>query len=135
YTQSVNYTNEKYEENKNYAQTAANNAESNANSYTDQRVNQLGNGINERFSQLGDKINRVEKKLNAGIAGVAAISSIPYVSENNFSYGIGLGNYSNGNATAAGVQLKTSINTRLRLNVSWDSSHNTVLGVGFAGGW
>ncbi|EDI9321231.1 hypothetical protein CRW83_24730 [Salmonella enterica subsp. enterica serovar Newport] len=95
----------------------------------------MGNSINERFSQLGDKINRVEKKLNAGIAGVAAIASIPYVAENQFSYGIGLGNYSNGNATAAGVQLKTSANTNLRLNVSWDSSHNTALGLGFAGGW
>ncbi|WHW34160.1 hypothetical protein P1831_22845 (plasmid) [Salmonella enterica subsp. enterica serovar Paratyphi B] len=61
--------------------------------------------------QLNNKIERAEKRLNAGIAGVAAMSSIPYVAENNFSYGIGLGNYQNGNAIAAGIQYKMSVNT------------------------
>lgn len=88
-----------------------------------------------RIKQLNSKIERAEKRLNAGIAGVTAISSIPYVAENSFSYGIGVGNYQNGNAIAAGIQYKTSLNTNVRLNVSWDSSHNTVLGAGFAGGW
>ncbi|CNI07785.1 Uncharacterised protein [Yersinia kristensenii] len=39
------------------------------------------------------------------------------------------------NAIAGGVQYKTSPNTNIRLNVSWDSSSNAALGVGFAGGW
>ncbi|WP_446443419.1 YadA-like family protein [Pseudocitrobacter faecalis] len=73
----------------------------------------------------------MENKLNAGVAGVTAIASIPYVAENNFSYGVGLGNYQNGNALAAGMQYKTS--TNVRLNVSGDSSSNSALGVGF--GW
>ncbi|EBS5474718.1 hypothetical protein DUU00_22825 [Salmonella enterica subsp. enterica serovar Ohio] len=117
------------------AQNAANQAEQNANNYTDNRFDQLSHMMNQRFKQLDDKINRAEKRLNAGIAGVTAIASIPYVAENSFSYGIGLGNYQNGNAVAAGVQYKTSPNTNVRLNVSWDSSSNTALGVGLAGGW
>ncbi len=63
------------------------------------------------------------------------IASIPYFTDTKFSYGIGLGNYGNGNAMAAGAQLKTSSTTAVRLNVSWDSSSNTALGVGFASGW
>ncbi|MCW7417958.1 hypothetical protein OHD37_13545 [Escherichia coli] len=36
---------------------------------------------------------------------------------------------------AAGIQYKTSRNTNIRLNISWDSSHNTAIGAGVAGGW
>ncbi|HDO0627447.1 TPA: YadA-like family protein, partial [Salmonella enterica subsp. enterica serovar Typhimurium] len=110
-----------------------------ANSYTDSQISLVEKNSRQytdsKFNQLNKQINRAEKRLNAGIAGVTAISSIPYVAENSFSYGIGVGNYQNGNAIAAGIQYKTSLNTNVRLNVSWDSSHNTVLGAGFAGGW
>ncbi|QKJ09271.1 YadA-like family protein (plasmid) [Yersinia massiliensis] len=134
-TTSNTYTDNKYDQSINYATNVANQAESNANTYTDNKFNQLSESSNQRFNQLGDKINQAEKRLNAGIAGVTAIASIPYVAENGFSYGVGLGNYSNGNAIAGGVQYKTSPNTNIRLNVSWDSSSNAALGVGFAGGW
>lgn len=106
-----------------------------ANNYTDNRINELSSTSNQRFKQLGDKINRAEKRLSAGVAGVTAIASIPYVAGTSFSYGMGLGNYQNGNAIAAGVQFKTSPNTNVRLNASWDSSSNTALGVGLAGGF
>lgn len=105
------------------------------NSSKNEAINTANNYTDQKFNSLGGKIDRVEKKLNAGIAGVTAIASIPYVAENNFSYGVGMGNYSNGNAIAGGVQYKTSPNTNIRLNVSWDSSSNAALGVGFAGGW
>jgi len=106
-----------------------------SNIYTDEKIAQLNDSYNQRFEKLGDKINKVEKRLNAGIAGVTAITSIPYVTENSFSYGIGLGNYQNGNAIAAGVQYKAYPSTNVRLNVSRDSSGNSALGLGLAGGW
>ncbi len=145
-----------------YTDSSAKTTLKKANSYTDSRIEYFGNDVLEKsysytdrrsvaaennavnranrytdnkFRQLGSKIDRAEKRLNAGIAGVTAIASIPYVAENNFSYGIGLGNYQNGNAAAAGIQYKTSPNTNVRLNVSWDSSHNSALGIGIAGGW
>ncbi|EBH0783801.1 hypothetical protein FJ875_27070 [Salmonella enterica] len=103
---------------------AENNALARSNAYTD-----------NRFGELRKSLQHTEKRLNAGIAGVTAIASIPYVAENSFSYGIGLGNYQNGKALAAGVQYKTSPNTNIRLNVSWDSAGNTATGVGLSGGW
>lgn len=103
--------------------------------YTDRRFGEAKAYTDSKFGQLSNKIERAEKRLNAGIAGVTAISSIPYVAENDFSYGVALGNYRNGNALAGGIQKKLSPNTNVRLNVSWDSSSNTALGVGFAGGW
>ncbi|EBD5093882.1 hypothetical protein CW583_12550 [Salmonella enterica] len=106
------------------AAQAENNAVARSNTYTD-----------NRFGELRKSLQHTEKRLNAGIAGVTAIASIPYVAENSFSYGIGLGNYQNGKALAAGVQYKTSPNTNIRLNVSWDSAGNTATGVGLSGGW
>ncbi|EFH6810350.1 YadA-like family protein [Escherichia coli] len=107
-----------------YSDISTRRALSEANRYTD-----------NKFRNLSNKIERAEKRLNAGIAGVTAISSIPYVAENSFSYGIGVGNYQNTNAVAAGIQYKTSRNTNIRLNISWNSSHNTAIGAGVAGGW
>ncbi|MCE5165622.1 YadA-like family protein [Plesiomonas sp. PI-19] len=80
-------------------------------------------------------MDQAHEKLNAGIAGVSAIASIPYVGGYKFSYGLGVGNYANGNAIAAGVQYKPADNVQLRLNVSWDSSDNAVVGMGISGGW
>jgi hypothetical protein len=103
--------------------------------YTDRRFDEVRAYTDSKFGQLSNRIQRAEKRLNAGIAGVTAIASIPYVAGNDFSYGIGLGSYRNGNALAGGIQKKLSPNTNARLNVSWDSSSNAALGVGFAGGW
>ncbi|KMK87274.1 hypothetical protein KCQ_05676, partial [Pectobacterium atrosepticum ICMP 1526] len=131
------------------ASSAAAVALNSANSYTDWAFSRVSSGSSTKIIEMDNRINNVDnrvnslesridknqKKLNAGIAGVTAIASIPYVAENNFSYGVGLGNYQNGNAMAAGVQYKTSLNTNVRMNVSWDSSRNTAMGVGFSGGW
>ncbi|MFU0445937.1 YadA-like family protein, partial [Pseudocitrobacter faecalis] len=118
-----------------YTETRARETLSSANSYTNNKFSALSDSVNSRFKHLSKRMTRMENKLNAGVAGVTAIASIPYVAENNFSYGVGLGNYQNGNALAAGMQYKTSPNTDVRLNVSWDSSSNSALGVGLAGGW
>ncbi|EJO2707887.1 YadA-like family protein [Salmonella enterica] len=106
------------------AAQAENNAVARSNNYTD-----------NRFGELRQSLEHTEKRLNAGIAGVTALSSIPYAAGNKFSYGIGAGNYQNGNAVAAGVQFRVSQSTNVRLNISWDSAGNNATGVGIAGGW
>lgn len=103
--------------------------------YTDTRVSESLNYTDSKFSQLNTRIERAEKRLHAGIAGVAAMASIPYVASNRFSYGVAVGNYQNSNALAGGIQYKTSPNTTIRLNVSLDSSHNAALAVDVGGGW
>ncbi|EAW1671919.1 hypothetical protein S324_26405, partial [Salmonella enterica subsp. enterica] len=114
-----------------------------ANTYTDRRTAQAEDNAvarsqsytNKRFGELKQRLDKTERRLNAGIAGVTALASIPYVPGSTFSYGIGGGNYRDGNALAAGVQFRTSANTNVRVNVSWDSAGNSAAGVGFAGGW
>lgn len=114
-----------------------------ANTYTNHRATQAENNAvarsnnytDNRFGELKNQVDRNEKRANAGIAGVTALSSIPYSSGNKFSYGIGMGNYQNGNAVAAGVQFRVSPSTNVRLNISWDSAGNNATGVGIAGGW
>ncbi|EMP3059452.1 YadA-like family protein [Salmonella enterica] len=103
---------------------AENNAVARSNAYTD-----------NRFGELRKSLQHTEKRLNAGIAGVTAISSIPYAAGNKFSYGLGAGNYQNGNAIAAGVQFRVSQSANVRFNVSWDSAGNNAIGAGFSGGW
>ncbi|ASQ15659.1 YadA-like family protein [Enterobacter cloacae] len=107
--------------------------------YTDKRTDDLlkteKNYTGNKFRQLDSKIKHVEKRLNAGVAGVTAISSIPYVAENSFTYGVGLGSYQNGYAIAVGGQYNMYPHTSVRLNMSRDSSNNVALGVGLAGGW
>ncbi|EBW9697683.1 hypothetical protein GWC26_03520 [Salmonella enterica subsp. enterica] len=114
-----------------------------ANTYTNHRTAQVENNAvarsnnytDNRFGELRKSLEHTEKRLNAGIAGVTALSSIPYSAGNKFSYGIGAGNYQNGNAVAAGVQFRVSPSTNVRLNISWDSAGNNATGVGIAGGW
>ncbi|HGB5896850.1 TPA: YadA-like family protein, partial [Salmonella enterica subsp. enterica serovar Kottbus] len=114
-----------------------------ANSYTNHRAAQAENNAvarsnaytDNRFGELRKNLEHTEKRLNAGIAGVTALSSIPYAAGNKFSYGIGAGTYQNGNAVAAGVQFRVSPSTNVRLNISWDSAGNNATGVGIAGGW
>lgn len=70
-------------------------------------------------SQLDNKISQVEKRANAGIAGVTAISSIPYVNSERFSFGMAMGHYCrDAQAIATGVQYKPTANTNVRLNAS-----------------
>ncbi|ECO0852929.1 hypothetical protein AA073_27095, partial [Salmonella enterica subsp. enterica serovar Newport] len=126
-----------------YTDNSASQAVNSANRYTNHRAAQAENNAVERsnaytdnrFGELRKSLEHTEKRLNAGIAGVTALSSIPYAAGNNFSYGIGAGNYQNGNAVAAGVQFRVSQSTNVRLNISWDSAGNNATGVGIAGGW
>ncbi len=103
----------KYQQSITYAQDIADYKKFNANTYTHYRFNQFCESANRQFQPPNDRISEAEDKLNAGIADVTAIASILYIAEDTFSYGIGLGNYENRNAIAAGVQYKTTLNTNV----------------------
>ncbi|HIE5826961.1 TPA: YadA family autotransporter adhesin [Proteus mirabilis] len=114
-----------------------------ANRYTDETFGQVTHTVldnarqytDQRFSQLDNKISQVEKRANAGIAGVTAISSIPYVNSERFSFGMAMGHYRDAQAIATGVQYKPTANTNVRLNASWNNGGDTSIGAGFAVGW
>ncbi|EFO2945453.1 hypothetical protein DQ130_11520 [Escherichia coli] len=103
--------------------------------YTDTKFNQINGKINSTFKQLNDKIEANAKKANAGIASVAAMTNIPYVNNQTFSAGVGVGNYRNGNAVAIGVQYKLNENTNIRASSSWNNTDGAVIGGGIAVGW
>lgn len=110
--------------------------------YTNNKINESTKKIDQQFQKIKtqftkneQRIDAFEKRVNAGLAGVTAISSIPYVATDNFSFGIGVGNYKNGNAIAAGAQYKPFENTNVRINTSLDNDNNSVIGAGLAIGW
>ncbi|QGM67121.1 hypothetical protein F4W58_04690 [Proteus mirabilis] len=118
----------------------------NANKYTDHRIRSLGLNVSDalndfqqktdqKFAHLDNKIGRVEKRANAGIAGVTAISTIPYVNSERFSFGMAMGHYRDAQAIATGMQYKPTASTNVRLNASWNTGGDTSIGAGFAVGW
>lgn len=118
-----------------YTNSAKNEVISTSTQYTDTQFSRLDKKITSQVKHNAQRIDNLEKKINAGIAGVTAISSIPYVTTNNFSFGMGIGNYKNGNAVAVGAQYALYENTNLRVNTSLDSNKNSAVGAGIAIGW
>ncbi|EMO7838143.1 YadA-like family protein [Morganella morganii] len=106
-----------------------------SNSYTDNRFNQVQFQNEARFDSMDKKINDNANKANAGIASVASMANIPYTTNTTFSAGMGVGNYRNGNAIAAGAQYKISDNVNVRTSVSWNNEDSAVVGGGIAVGW
>ncbi|EGT3611510.1 hypothetical protein FAP59_18155 [Morganella morganii] len=107
-----------------YARQVGNNAVIRSNNYTDRR-----------FGELKKEIDKNRKQASAGIAGVTAISSIPYVSGERFSFGMALGNYMDSQAIAAGIQYKPWPSTNVRFNASVNDGGDSNAGVGIAIGW
>ncbi|HCM61653.1 MAG TPA: hypothetical protein DIT05_03785 [Morganella sp. (in: Bacteria)] len=106
-----------------------------SNQYTNYRFEQVQADNNTRFDSMEKRIDKNAKQANAGIASVAAMSNIPYTPDTDFSAGIGVGNYRNGNALAAGAQYQVRRDVNLRGSVSWNDSDSAVVGAGLAIGW
>ncbi|SFU36805.1 YadA-like family protein [Xenorhabdus koppenhoeferi] len=106
-----------------------------ANNYTDQRFDKAQSYTDQKVNHLDNKVDRNEKRANAGIASVAAMSNIPYSNNTGFSLGLGLGQYRNGSAVALGIQNKLNENVSLKLSTSWNSSGSPVFGAGVGISW
>ncbi|MEX0444812.1 YadA C-terminal domain-containing protein [Xenorhabdus sp. SGI246] len=106
-----------------------------ANAYTDQRFDTLQSYTDQKVNYLDNKIDRIEKRANAGVASVAAMTNIPYSNNTGFSLGLGLGQYRNGSAVALGIQDKLNENVSLRLSTSWNNSGSPVFGAGVGISW
>lgn len=119
----------------NNIEVSSNKVLSEANYYTDYKFNQITNGFERRLDKMDDRINKNDKRASAGIASVAAMANIPYMNNTQFSAGIGVGNYRDANAFAAGAQYQLRPNTNLRMSASWNTEDRAVLGAGVAVGW
>ncbi|QAV22283.1 YadA-like family protein [Proteus hauseri] len=91
--------------------------------------------ITDSIANLDKEIIALEKKALAAIASSVAISSIPYISHQQFSSGIGISNYRTGTAIAGGIQYRPNDNISFRLNSSLNSEKDIIIGGGLALGW
>ena len=97
-------------------------------SYVDNAVKNINNNIN----RLDNKIDHVERKLRAGIAGATAISFLQRPNEAGKSLvSVGVGGYRNENALAVGygrnsdnnkVSIKVGASINTRSDVNWGGS-------------
>ncbi|WOE32409.1 MULTISPECIES: ESPR-type extended signal peptide-containing protein [unclassified Acinetobacter] len=73
------------------------------NSRLDQKVDTLGQQVNNAFQATNKRIDDVEKRANTGIAAALSMEAPAYV-PGKFTYAVGAANYRNGNAI--GVSLR-----------------------------
>lgn len=106
-----------------------------SNNYTDQRFGMLQDEMYFNLNKLDEKIDQVKKQANAGVAGAIAMSSIPYKSDTDFSAGLALGQYRNGSAIAGGIQYNINQQVSVRGNISWNNNDSSGAGIGLSVGW
>ncbi|SAI60943.1 YadA C-terminal domain-containing protein [Enterobacter bugandensis] len=100
------------------------------------RISDLESRNQTNFGKLKNQVESNRKRASAGIAGVAAIATIPQVLESqSFNLGAGVGNTDNESALAVGFSARVSQSTVIKAAVSNDTQHNFVIGAGVAYGW
>ncbi len=102
----------------------------------EQRLGNLEQSTNRNFAALKDKVERNKKDADAGIAGVAAMSSIPQVTEyQTFNVGAGVGSRHDQQALAVGFSARASQNVVIKVSAAADTNSGWTLGAGAAIGW
>ncbi|QGU89144.1 hypothetical protein GN242_18780 [Erwinia sorbitola] len=91
--------------------------------------------MNSSFKNLSKEVNKNKKRADAGIAGAMAMTAIPFVHADDFSFGMALSGYRDQGALAAGMTFKTSEHTAMKIHSSWDTQNGTGIAAGFAWGW
>ena len=89
--------------------------------------------VDNKVSDVSRKVDRTERRVSAGVAGVAALATIPYL-DNKVSLGAGVGHFNGQSAAALGVQSKLG-NVHLRVGVASDSQNNFTAAGGVAIGF
>ena len=105
-------------------QRTLNNAMQSANSYTDQRVNQLQNDL-----------GTTNRKAYSGVAAATALTMVPDVDlGKSFAMGIGASSYQGYGATAVGVSVRVNERVKVKAGAGF-SSAGTTAGVGASFQW
>lgn len=90
----------------------------------------LRSDVNDIYGKLSDQ----KSEYRSGIASIAAMANIPVVPGKTFSAGLGLGNFKNETAVAAGANWNINPNVSTKFSVGFESSNVTV-GTGVAFGF
>jgi len=99
------------------------------------QLDQVNTNLNTRIDGVNNRINHLQDRVYGGIAGVAAMASIPAPrAGHNYSIGIGYGNFGNQNAMAFGGKANIADNFQVAANLGYGSS-NLSVGVGAGFSW
>lgn len=102
----------------------------------EQRIQTLEQETNRNFGALRNKIDRNKKDADAGIAGVAAMASIPQVTEyQTFAVGAGVGNRHDQQALAVGFSARAAQNVVIKVSAATDTNSGWTVGAGTSIGW
>lgn len=102
----------------------------------EKRITDLEGQTNAKFGDLKRQIDDNKDSANAGIAGVAAMASIPQVLESQtFNVGAGVGNRDDQQAIAVGFSARASQSIVVKASVAADTNQEFTVGAGFAYGW
>jgi len=102
----------------------------------EQRIQTLEQDTNRNFGALRNQVDRNKKDADAGIAGVAAIASIPQVLESQaVSIGVGVGNRHDQQALAVGFSARAAQNVVVKVSAATDTNSGWTVGAGAAIGW
>lgn len=102
----------------------------------EQRIQTLEQDNNRNFGALRNKIDLNKKDADAGIAGVAAMASIPQVTEyQTFSVGAGVGNRHDQQALAVGFSARAAQNVVIKVSAATDTNSGWTVGAGTSIGW
>lgn len=107
------------------------------------RLSGVADGINDfdavnmrQLRGLERNINRVETLASRGIAGVAALASIPQVEQGKtFSLGAGVGSYNGYQAIAVGGSGRITQNTIVKASVATSAHGKPTFGAGISYSW
>lgn len=123
-----------------------NSAKDSANQYTDQKIFEFLNDSSIDFSKdnayalarlghLNNKLEKIHKQVNAGVASAIATSSVPHKLFKRFSYGMGVGSYKNEVGYSIGVKWGVSKNMALATAVSFNTQNDSSLSLSLAYGF
>lgn len=102
----------------------------------EQRLNGLEQQGNRNYADLRGRIDRVQKRANAGTSSALSSAAIPQVTEyQRFAMGAGVGGYEGESALAVGFSSRLSTNVVMKASVTTDSQHGTGWNVGTSIGW
>lgn len=102
----------------------------------EQRIQKLESQTTSRFADMNRRMDNMQDKFDAGLAGVAAMANIPQVTEyQTFAIGAGVGARESESAVAVGASFRASQNTVIKASVAGDSQQTWTVGAGLSYGW
>jgi autotransporter adhesin len=102
----------------------------------EQRLNSFEQDTNKKFGDLKRQVDDNKDDSNAGIAGVAAMATIPQVTDKqDFSIGAGVGARDDQQAIAVGFSARATEHVVTKVAVAADTNSGFTVGAGMSYGW